>query len=259
MIQTIWSGMHGMVSQQNNIDSIANNISNINSFGYKRTRVDFRETLYETMISPTLNGPDINLQRGAGVLVHQNIRDFAQGASLDTGRALDFALEGNGFFSVENSGGEVQYTRNGAFYISMEAGGNYLVDGRGRYLLDQNGGRIAVRGAPDKMSVALDGSLSFTMDDGTPVDSGIRLGIYTFDNRTGLTAVEDGNFVPSENSGPARLTGEAQVIQYSLEASNVDYSYEVARLIRAQRAYQLASRCVTTADQMAGIVNSIRN
>ena len=258
MLQTIYTGMHGMVSQQRNIDSIANNVANVSSNGYKRTRVDFRDALYQTMISPTENGPGINLRRGAGVLVYQNIRDYAQGARLETGRSLDFELEGPGFFAVQDLNGEVMYTRGGAYYLSVEQGGYYLVDARGYYLLDEQGRRIEVLGSADDMSLSADGTLAFQTQEVAAVGQNIRLGLYEFDNRTGLEAVSDGYYIPSDNSGPPRYAGETQVCQGTLEASNVDYSYEATRLIRAQRAYQLASRCVTTADQMAGIVNNIR-
>ncbi|MCL2747416.1 MAG: flagellar hook-basal body protein [Oscillospiraceae bacterium] len=258
MLQTIYTGMHGMVSQQLNIDAIANNVANVNTTGYKTTRVDFRDALYQTMISPTENGPEINLRRGAGVLVYQNIRDYRQGARLETERALDFALEGPGFFRVEDLNGEILYTRGGSYYLSVEGGGDYLVDAQGRYLLDTNGARIRVQGVAANMQLSQDGALTYAMQDGTLVNAGVRLGLFAFDNRNGLTARGDGYFSPSENSGQPRPSAGTEVWQGCLEASNVDYSYEVTRLIRAQRAYQLASRCVTTADQMAGIVNTIR-
>ena len=258
MIQALYTGMHGMLSQQRNIDTIANNIANINTGGFKKSRVDFRDALYVRMVSPVNNAPEINLQRGTGALTYQTARDFSQGVWQQTGRALDASIEGPGYFTVEEPGGDVLYTRGGNFYLSTEPGGDFLVDMRGRYLLDDRGGRIAIQGAAAGMVVAADGGLTYQLADGTLVTPGVRLGIADFDNRAGLTDVGDGYFIPSANSGPAFLAVAPEVRQGGLEGSNVDFAEESTRLIRAQRAYQMASRCVSVADQMAQICNTIR-
>jgi flagellar basal-body rod protein FlgG len=258
MIQSLYTGMHGMLAQQQNIDVIAGNVANMDTNGYKKSRVDFREALYGRMLSPTDNRPEVNLQRGAGVAVWGTARSFAQGAAQDTGRALDVSLETDGFFAVEAADGTRRYTRDGAFYVSVEAGGAYLVDAGGRYVLDSGGGPIALEEAAENLVISQDGSLAFRREDGAAADTGIRLGVFVFDNRAGLSAAEDGSFAETANSGPARLADAPVVRQGSLEASNVDYAEEVARLIRAQRAYQTSARCVTIADQMAQICNSIR-
>ena len=248
-----------MLAQQRSIDDIANNIANVNTDGYKRTRLDFRDALYDTMLSPAENGPGVNLQRGTGVLAYQYIRDFALGARKETGRTLDFSLDSRGFFAVEDISGQRLYTRSGAFYLSVEPAGEMLTDARGRYVLDQNGNRVTIRGEASEMTAAADGTLTFRMADGTFVTPGVRIGVYDFDNRAGLTDAGDGNFLPSANSGQARLSAAPEIRQGGLEASNVDFGYEATRLIRAQRAYQMSSRCVTVADQMAQLCNTIRN
>lgn len=247
-----------MLSQQRCIDVIGNNVANVNTTGYKKSRMDFREALYQKMLSPTENGPEVNLQRGAGVLPYQTIRDFSQGARLETGRNLDFSLETQGFLSVEMPDGAVQYTRNGALYLSVEEGGEFLVDVKGRHVLDSAGRRIAIQGLAADMTVAQDGTLTFQTPGGELVTPGTKLGLFDFDNRAGLNDMGDGYFAVSANSGPARASAEAIVKQGGLEGSNVDYAQETVRLIRSQRAYQLASRCVSTADQMAQICNTIR-
>ncbi|MDR0671485.1 MAG: flagellar hook-basal body protein [Oscillospiraceae bacterium] len=258
MIQTMYNGLHGMLSHQQNLDNIANNIANINSHGYKRSRTEFKETLYARMLSPTDNAPQVNLQRGAGVIPSQTLHNFEQGALLDTERALDFALEGPGFFAVATPAGERLYTRDGAFYLTPEADGEYLVDKRGYYLLDTDGARIHVSGDASTLSADARGGLSLRAEagDSTPF---ARLALVEFDNPGGLLATGDGCYRPSENTGALREAAGATLRQGALEASNVDYAEEMARLIRAQRAYQLSSRCVTTADQMSQICNSIRS
>lgn len=257
MIQSLYTGMHGMLSQQQNIDTIANNVANINTNGFKYSRVEFRDALYARMLSPTDNSPEVNLQRGTGALVYQTVRDMAQGARLETGGPLDFFLEGQGFFEARDAAGNLFYTRNGSFFLSAETDGNFLVDGQGNFILDDAGARIEIPGLVADLSVSGDGTLLSRNADGS-FTTVARFGLYAFDNPAGLLDVGSGRYISSENSGAARPAADVTVHQGALEASNVDYAQEMVRLIRAQRAYQLASRCITTADQMAQVCNSIR-
>jgi flagellar basal-body rod protein FlgG len=254
----MYNGLHGMLSHQQNLDTIANNVANVNSHGYKRSRTEFRETLYARMLSPTDNAPQVNLQRGTGVIPSQTLHNFEQGAPLDTGRSLDFALEGPGFFTVATPAGERLYTRDGAFFLTPEADGDYITDKRGYYLLDADGARIRVPGDASDLSADARGGLSLQTETGESAPFA-RLALIEFDNPTGLSAAGDGRYRPTENSGDPREAIDTSLRQGALENSNVDYAEEMARLIRAQRAYQLSSRCVTTADQMAQICNSIRS
>lgn len=259
LIQTMYNGLHGMLSHQQNLDTIANNIANVNTHGYKRSRTEFKETLYARMLSPTDNAPQINLQRGTGVVPAQTLHNFGQGASLDTARTLDFALEGPGFFTVVTPAGERLYTRDGAFYLTPEADGDYLVDKQGCYLLGADGARIRIPGDASSLSADARGALSLRTETGDDAVPFARLALTEFDNPGGLQAAGDSRYRPSENAGAPREAIDTTLRQGALEASNVDYAEEMARLIRAQRAYQLSSRCVTTADQMAQICNSIRS
>ncbi len=256
MLQSLYTGGHGMHAQQQSIDNIANNIANISTNGYKKTRLEFSDALYARMISPTDNAPNVNLQRGTGVLAYQNARDFTQGPIQNTGRPLDFALEGSGFFQVTDETGAIHYTRDGTFYLSIEPGGDYLVNANGGYVLDTTGARIGIPGSLADLSVGADGTLYTKNAAGDPV-AFARFGLYDFTNPTGLTDTGANRFMPSANSG-APVAAAPGVRQGSLEGSNVDYGEEVSRIIRAQRAYQLASRCVATADRMSQTLNSVR-
>lgn len=258
MIQSLYTGMHGLLAQQRNIDTIGNNVANIGTTGYKKSRLDFRDALYQKMLSPTENGPEVNLQRGAGVIPYQSLRDFAQGARMETGRNLDVSLETQGFFAVRSPNGDVQYTRNGAFYVSVEATGDFLVDAKGNRVLDSVGNPVVLQGTAADMVIGQTGAITFTAAGGDNVSAPNGLGVVDFDNRSGLTDLGDGYYAASDNAGAPAVKTDAIVKQGGLEASNVDYAEESVRLIRSQRAYQLASRCVTTADQMAQICNSIR-
>jgi len=182
-----------------------------------------------------------------------------QGAALTTDRPLDFLLEGRGFFTVlgfDEEGNEMPlYTRDGAFYLTPDA---ELVDSAGRYILDSDGEIIVIEGNPSLMRVDSEGRFHFANEEGELTESDISLGIFDFINPSGLLAVGNNLFMESENSGEAELMDTPHVMSGALEGSNVDLALETTKLIRAQRAYQFASRALGVADQMAGLANSIR-
>ncbi len=260
MNQAMYTGMNGLLNTQRNIDNISNNIANINTNGYKKSRTDFADALYARMTSPVDNTPGMNLQRGVGAATYQTLRVFSQGTAMQTGSPLDFMIEGDGFFTVEMPDGEQLYAKNGNMFLSEEGGVDYLVDANGHYVLDEDGARIVIGGELSALSVSADGTLVFLDEGGNPDPNypAVRLGLVGFDNAPGLETAGSGYFRPTDNSGGPRAT-VSTVKQGALEASNVDYGEEVTRLIRAQRAYQMASRAVSTADQMAGIANTIRS
>ena len=262
MFQPLHTGGSGLIGQQRSIDTIGNNLSNLSTTGYKKVRLDFQDLLYTRMFNWDDNGPHMNLQRGAGIREYQTARVMTQGAAQVTERTLDFMLEGAGFFAVENPTpmdedglDETLYTRVGSFYISAEEV-PYLIDGQGRYILDADGERIAVTD-PANLAADSEGNLFYTSGDGQTTHVA-RLGLYDFVNPGGLADVGDGYFVQTANSGEISEAA-CTVRQGVIEASNVDMSEEMVRLIRSQRAYQLAARCVSTADQMMQIANSIKS
>lgn len=271
MIQTLYTGASGLTGQQKNIDVISNNVANLNTDGYIKSRFDFQDCLYLRMRAPkpASNEPEKNLQRGAGAIEYQTARVFLQGPLKETGRVLDFALEGRGFFAVENPFIDEYYegeadqsillVRNGNFHVSPEGENTYLVDAQSRYVLNEAGERIIVPNGidPERISCSAEGRLTYTPPTGGETVEIAQLMILDFVNPGGLEDVGNGAFVQTDNSGEILEAG-ATVLQRKLEASNVDYADEVSRLIRAQRAYQMASRVITTADQMMGIANSIR-
>lgn len=270
MIQTLYTGASGLTGQQKNIDVIANNVSNINTDGFVRSRFDFQDALYMRMRAPkpASNGPEKNLMRGSGAIEYQTALILQQGPLRETGRALDFALEGRGFFVVENPFIDEDYEgdadqsilmiRDGNFHISVEDDVAYLVDLSGRYILDEDGERIMIpEGVPiENIACSSEGLLSWTPPGGETVLIA-QLMMVDFVNPGGLEKTGRGGFIQTDNSGDL-IDAKASVRHRTLEASNVDYAEEVTRLIRAQRAYQMASRVVTTADQMMGIANNIR-
>ena len=250
-MQSIYTAKHGLQAQQQRMDTIASNIANVSTTGYKAQSTGFKDALYTHMINPADTASTANLQQGSGVLAATAYRDFSAGTPVETGEALDLYIEGNGFFTVQDGAGDVLYTRSGAFAVSSETDGRYLTTTNGYYVLDSDGNRIALPKDADTISVAQDGILDF--GDGTAA----KLGLVTFVNKDGLSLIGKGCYAATEASGGASESS-ATVRQGYLESSNVDVSLELTRLIRTQRAYSLAGKVLATWDEMASDTNNIR-
>lgn len=250
-MQSVYTAKHGLQAQQQRLDTIASNIANISTTGYKSQSTLFKDALYTQMINPADTGSTANLKQGSGVIPASSYRDFNGGTPQKTDEALDLYIEGDGFFTVRGGTGEVLFTRDGAFSVSVEENGRYLVTANGRYVLDVNGNRIALPEDLDSISVRQDGTLD--LGGGTTA----ALGIATFTNKDGLSLVGGGCYAETEASGGATVSS-ATVRQGYLESSNVDISVELTRMIRTQRAYSLAGMVLTTWDEMENTTNSIR-
>lgn len=250
-MQTLYAAGLGIKMQQHRVSTIANNISNINTTGFKSQTVSFKDALYTRLINPADTASTGNLQQGTGVLIAAASRDFSRGNPQNTGNSLDLYIDGNGFFTVEDSNGEIMYTRSGCFGISIEADGRYLVTAQGNYLLDTNNNRISVPENTAQIAVSPDGLISF---DNTPA---VTLQIVDFINKEGLLAQGNGCYTQTEVSGLPEASS-ARITQGVLESSNVDLAVELSKLIRAQRAFSLAGRALSIWDQMASNANNIR-
>lgn len=250
-MQMLYAAKLGLQVQQERVNTIANNIANVNTVGFKSQRVDFKDALYTQMINPADVGSNANLQQGTGVLISATTRDFAAGAPMNTGNALDLYLDGDGFFTVMDGAGQNMYTRNGSFAISAEADGRYLVTAQGYYVLDVNNNRINLGQDAVEINVNAQGVISANGNVLT------TMRIMDFPNKGGLSAQGDGCYIETEVSGEP-VASQARVKQGANEASNVELSLEFTRLIRAQRAFSLVSRAVTMWDQMAGTANNLR-
>lgn len=253
MSQSLFTAAAGLQAQQQNIDTIANNIANINTNGYRRSRVDFNDAIYTAMQNSALpaDGQTGNLQLGSGVIAETTRQIFTAGALQQTERPMDVALGGEGFFAVENPGGPTLYTRDGTFQSSSLNGRNYLVTSNGNFVLDKDGQRISSTDAFDNMSVDAGGRISVG---GKAI---AELGVYKFANPDGLEAAGGRTFLATAAAGSAQ-TADTDIRQGFIEGSNVDLAEEMSRLINSQRAYAFLSRAITTADEMRSIANDIR-
>ena len=267
MMQTSFSAKSALRAQQQQLDTIANNIANANTVGFKSSSVNFKDTLYTAMTRPT-DGEQ--LAGGTGVWVSSITRSFAFGTPMQTGVPLDFCLMSDGFFTLQDAAGKEVYTRNGAFTLSVEGGSRYLVDSQGRYVMGQ-GGKIQVpEGDFNTLNVNDKGELFITQTSnatagagGTPASSTPTsfgtLKIATFQNNEGLEAIGNSAFRATTASGEAKAAEKAEIRTGYLEASNVDMATEMTTLIRAQKAFSFASQAVRTADEMAAMANNMRS
>jgi len=236
------AGVSGLVAYQQMMDTIGNNIANVNTAGYKQQTTNFEDLLYVHM--NTKSAPE--LLKGVGTKAAYTQLHADQGAFLNTNNRLDFAINGDGFFQVENEG-KREYTRNGAFSIGLRSRRAYLTTADGAYVLDMRGRRIELREDPDTGQYNLDALKE-------------QVGIFRFMNPHALSPVSSTRYLENEESGKGARDSKnvCDLLNGFLEQSGTNLSDEMAAMIRAQRAYQVSARVVTTADQIEEIVNTLR-
>ena len=249
----------GMLAQQSNVDVLSNNIANINTTAFKRQRVAFKDLLYmnETTPGATTSSADTQaasgVQYGLGVNVGSVYRNFTQGAVTRTEGPLDISIQGRGFFAITLPNGETAYTRDGGFQVDKNG---TIVTSQG-FELDPS---ITLPPEAIDINIASDGTVSGKIDDDI-----IELGQITvnmFINESGLEAIGDNLYSVTEASGAATNViasedGSGALLQKHLEGSNVNSIEAITDLITAQRAYELNSKIITTADEMLSAANQI--
>jgi flagellar basal-body rod protein FlgG len=242
-----------MAAQETQLEGVANNIANANTTGFKRQRIEFQDLLYQTVRGPGTRTSEstrspTGIQLGSGVRVAGTSRSFSQGTILVTSNPLDVAIEGSGFFVVQQPDGTPAYTRAGA--LQKDAQGQ-LVTPEG-YLLDPP---IIIPAEAQSVTIGADGTISAMVGgQTTPADVG-QLTIATFINPAGLQAMGKNLFIQSSASGEPQVgapgsDGRGALLQGALEHGNVDVVEEMIGMISAQRAYEVNSKVVTTADEM---------
>lgn len=265
MMRALWTASSGMKAMQFNVDTISNNLANVNTTGFKKEKAEFEDLLYVTMERAYMmenQGRPVNLQVGHGVVARAVSRDFTGGSLQQTENQLDFAILGNAFFSIRYADGNIYYTRDGSFKLSVTEDGNMLTTSRGYPVLDENAEPIYFNYPLDQMVVSEQGDVSYKDEDGLLIPTGQRIGLFKFNNPQGLESI--GGNLYSENSASGfaifdNEIGEPSILRQGyLESSNVQVVEEMVNLITAQRAYELNSKAITTADEMMGLANSLK-
>lgn len=248
MNNAFYTGTSGLRAHQTAIDITSHNLTNSNTYGYKATKPEFRELLNNNMdINKNRElGENEKILKGHGVKMSNQDLLFTQGAFYNTGYQLDYAIQGDGLFALDR-GGEIEYTRNGSFGLSIEGENAYLVSGDGAYVLDHNYNRIAVPYNQGSNVINSQG-----LSD--------RLGVFTFSNPYGLRRLDNASFQPTDISGDAEnaADGDYNIFEQMLERSNVDVAKEFADVIVSQKAYQFSARVVSTVDEIEQVANSLR-
>lgn len=271
MMRSLWTAASGMIAQQNNVDTIANNLSNVNTVGYKTETAEFKSLLYQEIASKTTsaNGENkpVGAQVGLGVRNSSVTSHFTQGAFQPTDGQFDFAIDGEGFFAVRTLDGQMAYTRNGNFYLAVAAGGGYmLTNSEGLAVMDTNGNPIYFEEGLSAKDITIDadGEVCLPDEQKNPVKTGVKIALYQFTNPSGLTKTSNSLYLESEASGEPMNEEEydnlskSKVKQGYLERSNVQVADEMVNLIVAQRAYELNSKAITTSDEMMQTANNLK-
>lgn len=263
MMRALWTASTGMMAQQLNVDTISNNIANVNSIGYKKTRAEFKDLLYETMERGMVKdgaGKPVNLQVGHGVKIAASTKFFTQGNLDNTENPYDLAIDGPGFFKVKDANGQELYTKDGSFKISVEGENMKLVTSDGYYVQGTNGDVDLGSNVKDVI-INESGLITVKRTDDTEEEVG-KLTLDKFVNPAGLESVGKNLYQKTSASGEAFDGTEdgssGKVLQGYLESSNVQVVEEMVKLIQAQRAYEINSKSIQTADEMLGMANNLR-
>jgi len=261
-MQALRTAATGMAAQQLNVEVISNNIANMNTVAYKRQRAEFQDLLYQTLETAGAQTSDqgtivpTGVQIGAGVKAGSVYRIGTQGALTRTDNKYDLAIDGRGYFQVLTPQGDTAYTR----------AGNLAINDQGQ-LVTQDGYQIqpAVSIPADALDVVISksGQVQVTQANGTPSVIG-TLELATFVNEGGLIAQGSNLFKESGASGPPTTgtpgsVGFGSLLQGYTEASNVDAVSEITALIVAQRAYEMNSKVISTADSMLAVANQVKS
>ena len=251
MNQSFYIGAIGAQQQLQHLNVHGDNIANLNTYGFKANRSHFTALLYQNHRG-ALDGEDnTELPMGVGTRMLMTSTDYSQGGPADTGRSLDYYIEGEGFFGlVDLATGDVTFTRNGAFIMSQlqqptgeaDADGQpitetkfYLGDGTGRFVLSRMGGLIEV----------------------TDPQETLPIGIFDYANYNGMTQLDETRYLPVDKNGNLWY-GDGVLRQGMLERSNADLADEFTKVIESQRAYGLALKMVQTSDEIESTINNLR-
>ena len=260
-VRALYSAGTGMTAQQLNVDNIANNLANANTAGYKMRRAQFEDLIYQTMVQPGAAAGQqttvpAGLQVGLGTHTSSNEIIFTQGNFSETDNPLDLVIQGNGFFQVTQANGTLAYTRNGSF--QLDPNGN-LVTGDGNMVTPQ----ITIPPQAQSITIALDGTVSYTEPNQTTAQKAGQIQLATFQNPAGMNSLGGTLYTPTQASGEAQVgvpggpEGVGTIMQGYTEQSNVNVVEEFINLIVAQRAYEANSKVVKAADDMYQQANNI--
>jgi flagellar basal-body rod protein FlgG len=261
MIRSLYTAASGMKANQSFVDNISNNLSNVNTVGFKKSQIQFEDLMYQTMQEPgTENGDGTKapsgVQIGLGTRVVATNKMFVQGNLTQTGNPLDLAVQGDGFFQIRQANGETAYTRAGDFNLSADG---YLCTAQGNLV---EPGIVVPEGSQD-MYISGDGRVMATTTAGQLPEELGQIELARFINPAGLRSQGGNLYVQTEASGEPvvgtpGLDGFGELKNQFLESSNVQMVEEMVAMIIAQRAYEVSSKAITTSDDMLQIASGLK-
>jgi flagellar basal-body rod protein FlgG len=261
MIRALNTAATGMNSQEENVNTISNNIANVNTIGFKKVRTEFNDLLYETIEEAgekTSNSTEksVGIQSGSGSKVAGTRRIHTQGSVQVTNNPYDIMINGDGFFGVQDPKGGVKYSRDGAFNVNAQG---ELVTKAGHKIFPG----ISVPPNTVHINIGENGNVEAFLSDQTEPQSVGQIPVFTFVNPVGLRNIGGNLLAETRGSGQAiqQVAGTdnaGSLNQGMLETSNVSIMNEMTNLIKAQRAYEMNSKVMGVADQMLQTVNNIR-
>ncbi len=261
MNRALRTAASGMLAQQLNVDTIANNLANVNTTGFKKSRAEFQDLMYQTIKasggasnSATREANDV--QVGTGTVPTSTQKSFMQGDLQTTSNPFDLAINGEGFFQIRRPDGTFAYTRDGSFKLS---GDGTIVTSHG-YILEPG---VSVTSDVKSLSISRDGVIE-AIEGGADAPTRVgQLELAKFINTGGLKPIGDNLFVETQASGSpitgaAAVDGFGDIQQGFLEASNVDVVEEMVSMIVAQRAYEINSKTIKTVEDMLTMANNLK-
>ncbi|MDR1700343.1 MAG: flagellar basal-body rod protein FlgG [Lachnoclostridium sp.] len=268
MMRSLWTAATGMIAQQTNLDNISNNLANVNTTGFKRTTVEFKSLIYQTIQAKSTDSTGqpkpVGVQVGLGVRPGAITSSFVQGLLFESTGPFDCAIQGNGFFMAQLPDGSIGYTRNGRFNFSITENGMALTDSSGNPILSTTGEPIIIPQNFETEEIEMDqfGNLMYPDQNNNAQLIGYQIGLATFPNPAGLEKGGNSLLAESPASGVPTVSDAAGINSLIksnyLEGSNVQAVDEMVNMIIAQRAYEMNSKAITASDQMLQQANNLR-
>ncbi|WP_298439528.1 flagellar basal-body rod protein FlgG [uncultured Ferrimonas sp.] len=258
MSTSLWVSKTGLAAQDAKIQSIANNLANVNTTGFKRDRIAFTDLFYQVQRQPGAQVDELNdlpsgVQMGTGVKISGSQKVFTTGALITTDQQLDMAIEGQGFFQVEQGNGEMSYTRDGQFFRNADG---MMVTSGGQPLVPQ----VAIPEDALTVTIGEDGTVTAEIAGQVGAEQLGQINTVNFINPAGLEALGGNLFAETDASGvPTEGTpgdgGLGKLRQGALESSNVSVVEEMVEMISTQRAYEMNAKVMSAADEMMQFLN----
>jgi len=261
MMRSLYTAASGMLAEQLNTDNIAHNLANVNTTGFKKSRIEFQDLFYQTLKeagTPISTGASIPvpLQIGLGVRAAAEQKIFIQGNIIQTEHEYDMAIEGDGFYQIRLPNGEIAYTRDGSFKIDEQGD---IVTANGHYLEPP----LNVPDEKISFNVTEEGNVTVNLPGQVDPQEIGEIELVRFVNPAGLNRVGNNLYMETAASGPPipgqpTMEGFGSIRQGFLEQSNVKVVEEMVNLITAQRAYEVNSKSIQTSDDMLGVANNLK-